>query len=765
MKKILLLSLAAAAALSAGAQSKLDASAALLASQVRTASKHLSRGVVPYTVLEAPISAQDKVAVIVTLQPGEDISVLEERGYEVLSSREDMAIVRMTADEMYSASDLEQVKSISLGAETRKLLYKSKIGTGVTTIQAGGDEVGGKAYDGTGVIVGLMDGGLDINHPNFLKADGTPRASRLFVITGNTGAITTYDTPSKIAGFTTDDSSDDHGTHVLGCMAGSFGTNGEKFSKVAFYNDRTGAIQTGSNRWTASTDFRGSAIASDIAAACGTTEGTNILLAAEKIYSYAQSQGKPAVMNISLGHNYGPHDGTDANSRYLSSIGNDMIICVSAGNEGEDKIYLHKDFTAGNTSIKTCPSTMSAANGLVDIWGVDNTLFKVTFQILEKATGNVVWSQTLDKNLNSDSDDQETQMIITNSRYNMPTYIHNEYFDKAFGSSSAVFMLSKIDPNNNRYNVFLQFQLGAGDNKYVPGIVVEGTSGKSVDIYGQKLSFYSNNISGYSNGTSDCTINGIATAKNVVSVGAYITQLSWPSLSGEVGYRGLKAEINDIASFSSYGKTFDGRQLPHVAGPGMAILSSISSYYTEKASNSYNPDMAIAYVDKTIGKTTRRYYWDEMQGTSMSSPFVAGVIALWLQADPTLTYSDVIDVINKTSNKDAYTSKAPERFGAGRINALEGIRYILGLSGIADITVDTSDFVVTPTYDHSFEIFAAGASSIRAELYSMSGALVASTSANGDTVTISASGATPGVYILRSTTPSGRTDSRKVVLK
>ncbi len=125
----------------------------------------------------------------------------------------------------------------------------------------------------------------------------------------------------------------------------------------------------------------------------------------------------------------------------------------------------------------------------------------------------------------------------------------------------------------------------------------------------------------------------------------------------------------------------------------------------------------------------------------------------------------MLNTIKYTSTTDAFTQAAPHRFGAGRINALAGLKHVLNPAGVADIAIEASDFVVTPTFGRGFEIFAAGASGVRSELYSMNGMLVASASASGDTAVLDAETATPGIYILRSTTESGRTDSRKVVLK
>ena len=63
-------------------------------------------------------------------------------------------------------------------------------------------------------------------------------------------------------------------------------------------------------------------------------------------------------------------------------------------------------------------------------------------------------------------------------------------------------------------------------------------------------------------------------------------------------------------------------------------------------------------------------YWGELQGTSMACPFVTGTVGLWLQADPALTFDQVLETINKSS---VAQTTVPERWGAGKIDALAGI--------------------------------------------------------------------------------------------
>ena len=67
----------------------------------------------------------------------------------------------------------------------------------------------------------------------------------------------------------------------------------------------------------------------------------------------------------------------------------------------------------------------------------------------------------------------------------------------------------------------------------------------------------------------------------------------------------------------------------------------------------------------------------------MSAPCVAGILALWLEADPTLTQEQLKDLIVHTSTTDHFVSQCPERWGSCKINALAGLRRVLGIdSGI-----------------------------------------------------------------------------------
>lgn len=114
--------------------------------------------------------------------------------------------------------------------------------------------------------------------------------------------------------------------------------------------------------------------------------------------------------------------------------------------------------------------------------------------------------------------------------------------------------------------------------------------------------------------------------------------------------------------------------------------------------NDSNSDLGAMYTDK-YGLT---HYWGRMQGTSMSSPFAAGVFALWLEANPTLDVNAIRDIAKRTAMTDRYTQAGdPVQWGAGKLDAYEGLKLALNYtSSVNDVLADKSIIYqeVSPVY-------------------------------------------------------------------
>jgi serine protease AprX len=129
-------------------------------------------------------------------------------------------------------------------------------------------------------------------------------------------------------------------------------------------------------------------------------------------------------------------------------------------------------------------------------------------------------------------------------------------------------------------------------------------------------------------GPSSKTIGSPAAAANIITVGA----------GADTGERGFF-----LAGFSSRGPTADGRIKPDLWAPGYRIQST----------------------SKAGGYAT-------LSGTSFAAPFVSGVVALMLQANPSLKPSTVKSILIKTAEKWAPGGKSNEA-GSGRLRAYDAI--------------------------------------------------------------------------------------------
>ncbi len=703
------------------AQANLDSRAAMLVqSTVEQSAPAARSGAVQ--AYPAEFGPDETVTVLVTLSDGYDESVLTSLGLNPGPVRAGMTLVSLTPVQLVALANEPGIAAIDLGTVNRPMLKEARAITGVDDIHEG---IGlDKAYTGEGVICGMMDIGLDPNHLNFLDADGKQRIKRMWVLTGSNGSIQTF-TGSNITSYTTDDSKQTHGTHVLGIMAGGYRDRLHQ----AFFN-ANGKKQISTTR---KNNYYGVAPDAEIAPCCGTLDGPNILLAAENILAYSKETGKPAVMNLSLGHTTGPHDGTTKANRYLAEVGKEMLISIAAGNDALEPISIRKTFTASDNTVRTFVGDRASIDATVDVWTMDDKPFTVTVSAYDPDTQEILFTHEV-------SAPTGGTQYLTGTYYTAPGYIHPANFDDCFGNRGAILINSAVDANNNRYYCTVSFNTLTGSRKVIPTITVKGSASQTVDIYSSgDAGLLSRGVEGYTQGDASNSISDMACGHNIITVGAFVSAVTWPTLDNQFTYRdNVKG---DIAGFSSYGTTPDGRQLPYVAAPGSAIVSSISTY-------TYNIDPDSHDIVAVKEGTPRNSYWEEMSGTSMAAPFMGGVLALWLQADPTLTIDDVKEILKETALNDEFTQASPHRFGCGKVDALAGIKKVLGIgAGVNDVIAE-SEILVSETGTNQFNIFVPSAQAISARLYSMSGAQVAAIDAQANDATLDASALPAGVYLL-----------------
>ena len=174
------------------------------------------------------------------------------------------------------------------------------------------------AEDGTGVLIGVVDTGFDLSHPAFRDGQGALRVAGLLDQTNRDREYTTAQLESGWRGSSRPGRDEDgHGSHVASIAGGS---------AVAGFE----GVAPGARFLLVKTDF----INTDRAVS----------------WIFRRAGGQPCVINMSLGHHFGAHDGTDQEERlHRTLVGPGKLIVVAAGNERTDAIHIGGHFLPGDT--------------------------------------------------------------------------------------------------------------------------------------------------------------------------------------------------------------------------------------------------------------------------------------------------------------------------------------------------------------------------------------------------------------------------------
>jgi len=716
---------------------------------------------------------------------------LEAEGVKIISVRNNIAIASVPISDVERISSLPSVKHMQLA---RRVYQKMDIAREVTGINKIHEGVGlPQAYTGKGVVTGIVDSGIDANHINFRDANGRTRIGYLAKIYQTNSTADGYiyenyypedempdgDNVFPITSFKTDDKTTYHGTHTMGIMAGGY--------KGSTYVATTTDDENATNVLTAN-PYYGGATESEIVASCGDLYDAFIAAGVEECIAYAQySNGvdgngmpikkKPLVINLSLGSSLGSHDTKSQMNSYLADCGKEAIICVAAGNEGNLNIAFEKKFTADDEEAKTFivplyPGTYSETSqpyynlryGEIYAYSNDATEFEVQAVIYNKQRGSIALRMPV-----ASSTDGDAVVWTSGGDYAVDGGTESSTFKNAFDGYVAIGTM--IDSETGRYHAIIQYmtsdnQTKNADGRYMLGLLFKGKKGKRVNAYcdGTFSEFGNNGIKGWANGSTDGTISDMAVANNVLSVGSYNVRDHWAAWDGGVyGYNDNEYPYGEITDFSSYGTLPDGTTRPHVCAPGASIISSVNTYAVENAQMGYTDAAIQAQMKEESG---RKNYWHQSLGTSMATPVVAGAIALWLEADPTLTIKDVKDIIKKTSTVDwDVKSDLPAKWGAGKFNAYAGLKEVLRRKELAlsidNVELAENKVVINPTGTNAFNVFCANAKTIKVSIYNPAGALVLEQTTEGDETTINTSNLKKGVYLLQ----ANGSKTEKIVIK
>jgi subtilisin family serine protease len=560
-------------------------------------------------------------------------------------------VVRGSLSELDALSAAHPTWRVSWSSPLRPLLDHAAVWTNAPGFR---NDTG---LTGKGAVVAIIDTGVDITHPDLRNADGSTRIAYLIDYShGPAGLQPDAEehcmdrVPCAVYGredidrllkgnqaATIPGDSIGHGTHVASLAAGN---GGDEKLYVGVAPDAELII------------------ARALDSSNQISDGA-VLSAASLISELAEQLGKPVVMNVSLGTNFGPHDGTSGLERGLASLVGDAhpgrAIVVATGNSAvlynartafPAPLGVHTDVSVPDGTSARVPIYMGdTTSGTLFVWiafrhgdelgvGVERTTGTLapvqgpgqsgTFGVEHKLTATVVNGALQEVGFDSDAD--AAAVIIEGS-----------------WPKGETFALRLVGPGTA--SMWVEGQTGPGVGGLFPAA------------------------------TKESTVTIPAAHPDLVAVGATLNRTSWTDRLGEpIVIEELggvdNPPLDSIAYFSSAGPTSDFRMKPDLVAPGAFVTGAMSrdadprtspaSIFGEPGTCAPREDCSV--VDQFHAVTS---------GTSMAAPIVSGAIALLFEQDPTLTTRRALTLLQAGARRPEGLVPYDAQLGAGALD-LEG---------------------------------------------------------------------------------------------
>lgn len=506
-----------------------------------------------------------------------------------------------------------------------------------------------QGYTGEGVVLGIIDSGMDPQHPDYLAPDGTTRILKYWdqtlgvhptrtpqpygygqVWTSadiNNGTMTSVDQ----AGY------NGHGTSVTGIFGGNGAANG-RHKGVA----PDGGFIVVSSKFNAP-NWR-SVVADGV----------------KYIFDEASALGRPAVINASLGTYFGSHDALDAAALFIDdqllAQGGRVLVCA-AGNSNDLAPYHLRTEVDSDTSWTWFRRNASSALGypavFFDLWAdaedFDDVRFAVgadrpsplryrgrtPFHSISEVVGTVV---------------TDTLWSFSGNRIGVVDY----YAVQRGGQYNMQVHMREPDSTNYRFR-FMTTGSGMFD------IWSSSSFGySSMDAVAPSTTTLPAAVHYVLPDRQQHIVDSWACSPHVLTVANYQNETSY------IDYLGAPQTVagreDSIASPSSAGPARNGLMKPDLAAPGSIIFTAptLAILQASIASNPFTVDAGGWHV--------------RGGGTSAASPVVAGTAALYLQKCPMATAAEVKNALLSTARSDVFTGTVPNtRWGVGKLDAFAAL--------------------------------------------------------------------------------------------
>jgi subtilisin family serine protease len=471
-----------------------------------------------------------------------------------------------------------------------------------------------QGQQGKGVIVGIIDYGCDFAHHNFRNPDGSSRIlalwdqtilpgasshlgyGQVYTQTEINAALRSVD-PYTSLGH--DPGRASHGTHVMDIACGNGGGSGvpgvAPQADIIFVQISASDIP-----------WQGSDVV-------GYNFGGSVQLLEAIQFIFEQAGTRPCAINISLGTNGGPHDGTNLVEQGIDAIvtaKSNRAVVIAASNSYEDGIHAISKVTQGS---------------FVDlIWQIGQ--FDFTHNELE------IWYNKNDR-LKLELIDRDDRSIGE-----VDLGASARIFNQA---NELLFFVAHRpgDPNNgdNTIGIFMNTESMSSN---LPSQIKLRLHGVNIDD-GQFHAWIERDDNGQSSFApphdNSHTLGSISCGKQSIVIGSYDAHTSGQPLSW----------------FSSAGPTRDGRQKPEISAPGHNVWAANSS--------------------TRVGIT--RMSGTSMAAPAVTG-VVALVLAEARSLNKEVTVEQIRDILAKTARLNPPSVVWNDRYGMGRVDASASVQLV-----------------------------------------------------------------------------------------
>jgi subtilisin family serine protease len=578
----------------------------------------------------------------VILEYGGTRAELEAAGVRVNSQVGSTFTARVTRDRIGALRALPGLRALRLSRYLRPSLNVSAVDVRSDLEHAAvGTPPVYTGRAGQGIIIGDVDSGIDFTRPDFQDSTGKTRILYIWDqsdLVGPNPAGYTYgsewtkaqidDTPATVRQV----DSDGHGTNVAGVLIGRGVETG--CSQAAY---RYVGMAPKAEFIEVKTDF------SD----AGIIDGVNY------IFQKAAALGKDCVVNLSLGGQYGPHDGSDDFSSAISALAAPgHIVVASSGNDQADNI--HGLLTTTSQTVGTDRFTLSLPSYTRNS-GTFNDYFLVTgwydptasFTIRLKGpnasdtlscgfgggaarstTSGKLWMANQNATLGAGG-------TATARQFEIEVYDSVASYSPRAGTWEIDVVANNAASLGKRADIWIYVaQLGAAG---VVPVVVTGLNATTM-------------------------VGNPADGDSTIAVGAHATKGSWYSCTQAGTYTFNPAPtVGAIAYFSNVGPRRDGVQKPDLTAPGYGVATT-HSLQAGAIGTAWDVDDGVHEINA---------------GTSFSAPHVSGAIALYLQAHPGASPAQVRAAFRAHARTDAYTGAVPNAtWGYGKLDIYATLDHV-----------------------------------------------------------------------------------------